>query len=858
MVRFFQWLIGIDSAEHVEGGSWRLDLLARPGGDTMLMVLVGLALAAGLFYWLYKREGGQLTAKARGFLLTLRVLLLAIVVFMLMEPAIVLSKQEQRPSQLLVLIDTSPSMGMSDAWVDPQRAQKAAHNAGLADVSLLSETARLALAQGVLRQGLIDRLRQDGDRELHIHTFDESLSRGELQTATNSGTAPGDGNRAETDAGDELAGMLALSGRSTGLGEAMQQALQAYRGMPLAGVVILTDAQNSTPNSLPVMKAAEQAAADGVPVYPVGMGTVLGPRNATVAQLESNDIVFIRDTARLVATVHSRGLEGEPARVVLEQLVESGEDDEDDIWAPVPLPPGENGAARFVDPVEIELLGNGQTQPVAFDFLSDKEQTVIFRARLEPVDGEIDPLDNTAIKQVNVVPDKTKVLFIAGYSFPEVQFLRNALLRDGSVQVSTWLQEAVAANANDASKTWEQPATPGHRLNRLPRTIEELDQFHCIVLYDPDPAALPPGFSQMLEEFVAVRGGGLVYICGERNTGDMFARQGSPDVSFLDLLPIERDPGLFPSAVQISLSMRQPWKLLVTETGMRDPVFAFNRDAVINRRILEQMPGMMWHFTVTREKPGATVLARHGHPGMVNKYDEQEVLMATHLVGPGRVMYIGFDSTYRWRFVNEQLFDGFWARVIDRAGLMKQLGGQHPYRVATDKASYEPGEEVTVTARFTDPNQRDAGLSVLYCEVQSGEGEPIQLLLAPDGGDSNAFSASFVADRAGDFLIRVWPGDSTTQRTAKPNTVSFRVEVPDHEAKNPTLDADLIQRVASQTGGRAFTLDTIDQLADAITIGMVDREQIQVQPVWNAPLLTLLFLAFIITEWIIRKRCRLV
>ena len=67
----------------------------------------------------------------------------------------------------------------------------------------------------------------------------------------------------------------------------------------------------------------------------------------------------------------------------------------------------------------------------------------------------------------------------------------------------------------------------------------------------------------------------------------------------------------------------------------------------------EPVPGVIW-----REKPGATVLARHAHPGMtvdVGGRQEQEVLMATQLVGPGRVMWIGFDSTYRWRFAGEKV-----------------------------------------------------------------------------------------------------------------------------------------------------------------------------------------------------------
>ena len=52
---------------------------------------------------------------------------------------------------------------------------------------------------------------------------------------------------------------------------------------------------------------------------------------------------------------------------------------------------------------------------------------------------------------------------------------------------------------------------------------------------------------------------------------------------------------------------------------------------------------MYWHFPVTRAKPGATVLARHGDPRMRNEHG-QHVLLATQLVGPGRTFFVAFDS----------------------------------------------------------------------------------------------------------------------------------------------------------------------------------------------------------------------
>lgn len=823
MSESFYWLLGIEPEDWAEGGTWSLQWMAAPrdGNTIFFMLLAGVA-AMLLYWWLYRREGGQVTTAARYTLLGLRIFSTAIVVLMLLEPALVLTRVEQRPSELLVLVDTSQSMGLSDAWVDQEEADGVVRIANLDSTSELSGMPRIRLAERLLASDLMKQLENNGARTLHIHTFDERLGGSELDFSKPGST-------------------LKLGGRSTAVGEAIQQLIQGYQGKALAGVVVLTDGQNTTPNSVSLQGAALAAQEAGVPMFPIAFGTVKGPRNAQVLKLEGNDVWFVNDQAKLTAVVSARGLETEPATLVLERL---GQDEQ---W-------------EEVSRKEIELGPDATPQRVTFDLTPTEKETVIYRARLNEVPGEIDPEDNASVKQVNIIYDKTRVLFIAGYTFPEVQFIRNALIRDETVEVSTWLQTA--------DKDFRQPGNDP--LRRLPIDITELaggekngsrfPGYDAVVLYDPTPEKWPAGFSELLVEFVTERGGGLVYIAGERYTRDMFARKGDPNAVYMELLPVVRESLLIRSAEQLALTRSRPWKMQITESGMRDPVFTFTSDPVKNRKVLDQLPGMMWHMPVSREKPGATVLARHGYPGMtveVGGKQVQEVLMATQLVGPGRVLWIGFDSTYRWRYVSEKVFDGFWARVVDRAGFMKQLGGQHPYRVSTDKDVYEPGDEVTLTAKFIDEGQVDDGLESLFAIVQTGQEDPIELSLMR-GEDGVTFQASFEAERAGDYLVRVWPGDSPAQRRAKPNTHGFSVVVPDFETRNPTLAENELLQAASLSGGKYFPLANADQLPEALTVGLVDNKLVHSDPVWNAPLLILLFLFAIIAEWIIRKRCRLV
>ncbi len=65
-----------------------------------------------------------------------------------------------------------------------------------------------------------------------------------------------------------------------------------------------------------------------------------------------------------------------------------------------------------------------------------------FRARVEDAGPELTQEDNVATAAVKVVRQQIRVLLIAGEPSPEVQFLRNALMRDQHVEFAAWIQHA--------------------------------------------------------------------------------------------------------------------------------------------------------------------------------------------------------------------------------------------------------------------------------------------------------------------------------------------------------------------------------------------------------------------------------
>lgn len=839
MKRLIEILLGIKPAPWAEGGAMRVEWASFPTGDAALLTLVSLALVIWMVWWCYRREGRGLSVGVRVMLWAMRLTVIFGVAAMLLEPVLVFSRKEFSPSRLLVLCDVSESMDLRDAWANTTRAQQVAQALNLPGGDKdLRERTRSELIDRVLQAKLLKALEADGDREVRVLPYAATLMPEAPATQPNAGTTkpasmPSDSTDAVTNGGRD----------ATATGAAIRQAIGASRGKPLAGILLITEGQSNTGE--PAQRAAELAKAEGLPIVILAAGTPEGPRSAKVMKIDVSPIVFVKDPNRLGVIVESRGMSGQGATLLLERRRDGG--------------PWEEAGKQ-----SLTLGESGSLQTMTFEFTEETPARVEFRATLSDAGPPLTPGDHLQMAEVKAINQRIKVLFIAGSSFPEVQFMRNALLRDKGVEMSSWLQ---GADAN-----FKHPGTVAS-LNRLPANQEELNGYDCIVLYDPDPALLPDNWNEMAQSFVSQAGGGLIYVAGERMTKLNFERAADPTLAWLSMLPVIIEAGLFRSDVSVRISSREPWRLDITPEGRGDPIFQFTKTPDTNDRVLASLPGMFWHFPVSRAKPGATVLARHGDPRMRNQYGP-EVLMATQLVGPGRTFFLAFDSTYRWRYLDEQHFDGFWARMIDRAGRNKQLGGRYPFTLTTDRQSYRPGSPIKLTARFINPNDAGAGLDSLKAELEAGD-QSQPLVLTPKAGETGVYEVTFNAGRAGTHSVRVWSGDtpapgsgSSATPTVTPSgtpvapraaTIQIPVETPHIEVERPTQDRAALEAIArASAGGAVYDLDQADQVLAAFTTRKVANVLEDRQEIWNAPLLIGLILAALVGEWVLRKKYRMV
>src|SRR6202007_1903063 len=109
-------------------------------------------------------------------------------------------------------------------------------------------------------------------------------------------------------------------------------------------------------------KAADAAAAEGVPIVSLAVGTPEGPRNAAVTKLDVSPVVFVRDPNQAHVLIESRGLAGQPATVVLERQADGSSS-----WEEIGRKP-------------VVLEESGTMQNVAFDFKEDRPTKLVLRA----------------------------------------------------------------------------------------------------------------------------------------------------------------------------------------------------------------------------------------------------------------------------------------------------------------------------------------------------------------------------------------------------------------------------------------------------------------------------------------------
>lgn len=737
----------------------RLALAAGPGTYLVIAIALAIGIPALVAYSRIRLRGGP---RDRMVLLALRSAALALILFAVARPVLIVSEAVPQRNVVGVLVDDSRSMRIADLN-GATRADAVRHLLGGPDSSLFA-----ALAQKFVVR--LFRFSGDGQRVSQL-------------------------------------GELTYDGARTQLGPALEAARQELTGVPLSGLVLVSDGADNSPGSL--TDAIMSLGARHLPVFTVGVGRERFTKDIELSRVEAPRSVLQGASLVVDVMVAQRGYNGQKVQMIVED------------------------GGRIVNTQAVTLSGDGEAVPVRVRVPTTEPGPRVLTFRIATQPGEMVEQNNTQRAIINVSERREKILYIEGEPRFEMAFLRRAVREDKNLQIVT-LQRLAKDQFRRFSVDDSLDLVAG-----FPKTREELFAYKGIILGSIEASFFTGDQLRMLADFVSERGGGLLALGGRR----AFGEGGYAGTPVAEVLPVELAAG--PDSKTPFFS---ELRVDVTAAGAIHAATQIAEAESLSAKRWQTMPAVSTVNRIGRAKPGATVLLT----GTPTKDGDRTIALAFQRYGRGKSIAFPIQDSWIWQMdpsisVEDMTFESFWRQLL--RWLVNDVPSRVMVAAATDQAS--PGDPVELNAVISDRTFLKVNNAEAVARVTSPSGNVSEMPLEWSVTRDGEYTAAFTPSEKGVYRIDVrtrMGSDSVVSDPAYVVSGDLSTEYFGAEMRAP-----LLRRIADETGGRFYTSDRIGDLAKDIVFTEVGNTVVDRKDLWDMPIIFLLLIGLITSEWGYRK-----
>lgn len=735
------------------------------GARLNLFLIIALILGvAALAYFIYVRFSVQLPTQWRVALIFLRTALIALIVFLIMRPTIVVPAILPQSSYVVVLMDDSSSMK-------------------LAEENTLTRTDALKSLMAADSQ------------------FYKSLTeKFKVRTYKFSTTA----ERADANA-------LSSEGEQTNLTAAIEQAVRDSAGLPIAGIVVMSDgASNAEADSATnLANTLNNLRARSLPIFTLGLGQTKIEGDVEVVRASAPRRIIVGASVTAEVSLKSSGSATQSVEV---ELTEDGH----------PLK------------VQTVVLQGGATvvSRITFKPLTAGTHRYAFTAKPAPDEPILE--NNTQELLMEVADTHPKILYIEGEPRWEYGKLRGAFVDEKNLTLVSVLRSA-------DGKFYRQGVEGGDELQTgFPKTIEELFKYDAIILGSIEATFFTFDQLRWIEEFVSRRGGTLMILGGSKS----LTAGGYINTPIADLLPV------FLSGETTTES--QTFFAQPTSRGKEHTAVRLADTTEASAKAWEQMPAITMPEIAREIKPGATVLLEGR-----SKADKNRLvpLLVEERYGRGRTLAFLASDTWRWRMMLESknnAFETFWLN------LSRYLVEAVRYKIeaAPERIFYGKHEQAKIKVEVGDEKYQHVAGAQTSARVITPTGASIEVpLKAANEEGFEGYTGSLVPEEDGLYKVEVTAkkGDKSAAILGTTQT-SFIVGQLNREAHDAEQNRELLKRISADTNGNYYTLSQSKNLVEDLT-HIESNNSVRVSyDLWDMPFNFLLAVGLAAAEWFIRKR----
>ncbi|MCA9109036.1 MAG: hypothetical protein KDA52_03735, partial [Planctomycetaceae bacterium] len=380
-------------------------------------------------------------------------------------------------------------------------------------------------------------------------------------------------------------------------------------------------------------------------------------------------------------------------------------------------------------------------------------------------------------------------------------------------------------------------------------------EYDAVIVGDIAPTDLSEQAWTLFDRFVRDEGGTLVLTAGRHG----FPQSHQSQI-LKRLLPVEgfRQVEATAGQEQGPPSVRG-FHLQLTPEGDRQQFLQFDADQQENERIWNELPGHSWGLT-GQARAAATVFAslrdETGEGGL--DFERRNAMIVHQHAGAGQVLWIGIDSTWRWRHrVGDQYHHRFWGQIARWAASFRASAGNEHVRFGPEKTEVELGEDVVLRASWNQHFLNEFPNLQARAEIfpiNANEAADPVLTVTLDPTDERPYVHEGIVNSLPAAEYRVELHVEHADLGEEPISAELMVsEKPTVELAELAADRDLLQQIADATGGRLFLPDEVDeipQLFSDVTEHETSHEEIAL---WDHWLVLVLCFGLLTTEWLLRK-----
>ena len=743
--------------------------VALEAGSLFSVAVLLVVIAAGfcIVHWATRLYSSN---RDRAISLSLRLTALLVLCIPLLQPVLIMPSVVPDENFVAVLVDASESMSLPDGQFAESRGGDVRH---------------LLLDQ---EDALLPAL--ETDFKLRRYAF------------------AGDAHRT-----DSLRGTT-FSGKSTNLSAALGRVLSDFSGLPLAGIVLLTDGGDNS-EAVPLNKA-EELRSRGIPLHVVGVGRERFEQEREILSVTPHKSVEEATGAEIDVKVRSWDAEPEPVSFSLYRGDEQ------------------------VHSEERRLKGGGKIDQFTLFYEPALPDPAEYTLRIDDAPSELNTGNNARSLLIDTREDTMHVLYLEGRLRPDFRYVKRALEDDQAIQVAS------VSRTGRGSVYRQGISSPEELQGGFPNSTARLYEYEAVLIGDLEASSFSLDQQKALESFVRLRGGGLMML-GGRHT---FAEGNYLDMPVADLLPVEIDPSrrtVVPPSFSATDASQEGYRFVPTEAGLESPILRLSPNPDTSLARWQSMPRLTTINYLGDLKPGATLLAQKPK----DDFGGSEPLLAVQRYGKGRSAALPTASTWRWQMqlsAEDMRYERFWRQLV------RWLAASAPDRVNVDLNQHRtaPGEPLPLRVQVYDAAYAPQNGASVQGELTAPSGAKSEITFQQDLAEPGTYTAPFIPQEEGIHLLKVTAQAADTVIGTQHRSLLSRP--PESEFYDATLKRPFLQHLAEVSGGYYYAPEAISDIPENIKNRRTSTSIYRTESLWDMPFLFGLVLLLLSTEWVYRRR----